>query len=164
MGNNMAVSIVVPVYNNADSISQLLAQIELEIEKNNLLSNSEIILIDDFSSDGSIHKILSYRSTSKVTIVLACLKMNHGQIYALKTGFSLATGDAIVTLSADLQDNPTLISEFLSHFNNGFQIIMAVRQDRQVGQGRPEHRDRIDQHRHRRLRQAPAEQGLLQQR
>jgi glycosyltransferase involved in cell wall biosynthesis len=127
------ISIVIPVYNNAGSISQLLSEIELEVKKHELIFNFEVILVDDYSKDQSVNTILDYQAKSKLNILILKLKMNHGQTFAIKTGFALATGNAVITLSADLQDRSSLISDFLIGYAEGNQIVIAVRKNREDG-------------------------------
>lgn len=127
------ISIVIPVYNNADSIDQLLNEIESEISNNHLKYNFEIILVDDDSEDESVRKILDYRAKSDLNVLCVKLKMNHGQTFAVKTGFALATGDAVITISADLQDRSSLISDFVMGYTEGNQIVIAIRKNREDG-------------------------------
>jgi len=127
------ISIVIPVYNNSGSIIELLNNIEIEFNKNNLNKDSEVILVDDFSKDDSINKMIVYKKSSKLNISIVKLKLNHGQIFAVKLGFFLATGDAVITLSADLQDPTSLISDFFEAYERGYKIVIGVRADRQDG-------------------------------
>lgn len=127
------ISIVIPVYNNAGSIDQLLNEIESEISKNYLKYKFEVILVDDGSEDESVRKILEYRAKSNLNILCVKLRMNHGQTFAIKTGFSRATGDAVITMSADLQDRSSLISDFVMGFTEGNQIVIAIRKNREDG-------------------------------
>ena len=64
------ISIVIPVYNNAGSISQLLNEIELEVKKHELIFNFEVILVDDYSKDQSVNTILDYQAKSKLNILI----------------------------------------------------------------------------------------------
>lgn len=127
------ISIVIPVYNNADSIDQLLNEIESEISNNYLKYNFEVILVDDGSEDESVRKILDYRAKSRLNVLCVKLKMNHGQTFAIKTGFARATGDAVITMSADLQDRSSLISDFVMGYTEGNQIVIAIRKNREDG-------------------------------
>jgi dolichol-phosphate mannosyltransferase len=133
VSNINKLSIVIPVYNNVGSINQLLNQIKSELEKNCLENNTEIILLDDCSTDDSINEMLAYKKDSKLNIVIVKFKKNHGQTFAVKTGFTLATGDAILTLSADLQDRTSLISDFIDGYKKGSKIVIAVRANREDG-------------------------------
>jgi dolichol-phosphate mannosyltransferase len=127
------ISIVIPVYNNAGSISQLLREIELEVKNHELIYDFEVILVDDYSKDQSVNRILDYQTKSKLNILILKLKMNHGQTFAIKTGFALATGNAVITISADLQDRSSLISDFVIGYTEGNQIVIAVRKNREDG-------------------------------
>ena len=127
------VSIVIPVYNNSESITELLNNIELEFKKNKVSNDSEIIIVDDFSDDDSMNEIIKYKKSSKLNIVIVKLKLNHGQIFAVKMGFSLTSGEAVITLSADLQDPTSLISDFLKGYERGYKIVIGVRANREDG-------------------------------
>ena len=100
---NLKLSIVIPLYNERDNLIPLEDKLEVELSKLGL--SYEIILIDDGSVDGSAHLIESMQKHNP-HIRLIQFGHNHGQSAAFAAGFKAARGEIIVTLDADLQNNP----------------------------------------------------------
>ncbi len=99
----MDLSVVVPVYNEEDSIGELTGWIETVCLNNNI--SFEIIYIDDGSSDASWKKITEL-SEAKSFVKGISFRRNYGKAAALHTGFKVATGDVVITMDSDLQDSP----------------------------------------------------------
>jgi glycosyltransferase involved in cell wall biosynthesis len=106
----MDLSIVVPVYNEEESIQELTEWIEKVCIINRL--SFELIFIDDGSSDSSWDKIMFMAGNSQFVKGL-CLRRNYGKAAALHTGFSVAAGDVVITMDSDLQDSPDEIPELV---------------------------------------------------
>ena len=94
----MKVSVIIPVYNECESIKDLYSQLII-------LFKTEIIFVDDGSSDGSVETI---KKISKIdtSIKLIEFRRNYGKSAALNVGFKKAKGDVVITMDADLQDSP----------------------------------------------------------
>jgi len=95
----MKISIIIPCYNEVDTIELIIKKIqeELKIEK-------EIIVVDDFSSDGSRNKIDKIKDNYNLKIILN--EKNFGKGYSLRQGIQLSSGDIIIIQDADLEYDP----------------------------------------------------------
>lgn len=115
------VSIVVPLYNEKESLLPLHAEISQVCQLHPW--DYEIIYIDDGSTDGSI-KILEklYQKNPRQVRVIQ-FRRNFGKAEALSSGFRLAKGDFVVTLDADLQDDPHEIPKLIEKLSEGFDLV-----------------------------------------
>lgn len=123
------ISIIVPVLNEEDNISLLWQK----IKKNLKNFNYELIFINDGSSDGTqsiIEKIIE--KDKKVKLIN--LSRNFGQQIAISCGIDYAQGDAAIFMDADLQDPPELIPAMIEKWQEGFDVVYAVRKARE-GEG-----------------------------
>ncbi|MBI5122953.1 glycosyltransferase family 2 protein [Candidatus Roizmanbacteria bacterium] len=120
-------SVVVPVFNEKESLSVFFA--ELVKVLSTLAKEYEIIFIDDGSTDNSLEILKGFEKKNKHVKVFAFRK-NLGKAEALTFGFIKAKGDYIVTLDADLQDQPSEIHKLLSKAKNGVEVVCGWRKDR----------------------------------
>ncbi len=123
-------SVVVPIYNEAESISDLLAAITDAVTATQL--DYEIVCVDDGSTDGStgiLTQIASQRGDLKAVI----LRRNYGQTPAMAAGFEHARGKVIITLDGDLQNDPADIPLLLAKLDEGYDLVSGWRQNRQDG-------------------------------
>jgi glycosyltransferase involved in cell wall biosynthesis len=119
--NYKKVSIVIPVYNERTTIEQVLA----EVKAANVLGlEKEIILIDDFSNDGT-RQLLEELNDSEVRIIYQ--SENKGKGAALHAGFAAAVGDIAVIQDADLEYNPTEIEKVLKPIESGAKVVYGSR-------------------------------------
>ena len=121
-------SVVVPVYNEANSIPTLVQAIADALEPTQL--SYEIICVDDGSVDGSteiLTEIAKQRSDLKGLI----LRRNYGQTPAMAAGFESAMGKVIVTLDGDLQNDPADIPLLLAKLDEGYDLVSGWRKKRQ---------------------------------
>jgi glycosyltransferase involved in cell wall biosynthesis len=124
----MDLSVVIPVYNEEDSIPELTGWIEKVCEQDKL--DFEIIYIDDGSSDSSWDKIASLAEKNKFVKGYR-FRRNYGKAAALYTGFSVAEGDVIITMDSDLQDSPDEIPELVRMIrNDGFDLVSGWKKKR----------------------------------
>lgn len=98
------VSVVIPVYNEQDSLPELLRRTDTACAT--LGRQYEILLIDDGSSDDSARMLTEAAEAEGSHVVAVLLNRNYGQHSAIMAGFSHVTGDLIITLDADLQNPP----------------------------------------------------------
>jgi glycosyltransferase involved in cell wall biosynthesis len=99
----MDISIVIPLLNEAESLPELYAWIKRVTDEHKL--SYEVIFIDDGSNDGS-WKVISDLSNQDPAVKGIRFRRNYGKSAALNEGFSIAEGDVVITMDADLQDSP----------------------------------------------------------
>ncbi|WP_013320538.1 glycosyltransferase family 2 protein [Gloeothece verrucosa] len=125
------VSVVVPIYNEVESITSLVETIASTLRETGL--DYEIICVDDGSRDGStevLRELAALRSDLKAVI----LRRNYGQTPAMAAGFRYAQGKIIVTLDGDLQNDPADIPKLLAKLNEGYDLVSGWRKNRQDDQ------------------------------
>lgn len=104
----MNISVVIPLLNEAESLQELYDWIAKVMRSNRF--SYEVIFIDDGSTDGSWQAVQSLSNKHKEVVAIRFLK-NYGKSQALHAGFAAAKGEVIITMDADLQDNPEEIPE-----------------------------------------------------
>jgi glycosyltransferase involved in cell wall biosynthesis len=120
------ISIVIPTYNEEQSLQTLTSKILKTLNK---IANLEIIFVNDGSTDNSL-QILKQLKNKHSQIKIISLSKNFGQTAALSAGFEHATGNIIVTLDADLQNDPTDIPKLIKKLNQGYDIVSGWRKNR----------------------------------
>ena len=123
------VSVVIPVYNEQESLPELIKRTTAVCET--LGKDYEILLVDDGSSDNSADMLSDAAAAPGSHIVAVLLNRNYGQHNAIMAGFSHVPGDLIVTLDADLQNPPEEIPRLVAKADEGFDVVGTVRQNRQ---------------------------------
>ncbi|MBE9182379.1 glycosyltransferase family 2 protein [Oculatella sp. LEGE 06141] len=121
-------SIVVPIYNEAESLPHLLSAITTNLDATKL--TYEIICVDDGSTDGSAD-ILRQQAQSHPYLRAVLLRRNYGQTPAMSAGFNYACGRVIITLDGDLQNDPTDIPRLLAKLDEGYDLVSGWRKQRQ---------------------------------
>ena len=123
-------SVVVPVYYNesnlVDTVPQLLSLAD-SLPKYGL----ELLFVDDGSGDNSLNILLEFQSRYPKVIKVVKLTHNFGSMAAIQAGFTVASGDCVGMIAADLQDPPQLFIEMVRHWEQGNKAVFAVRQDRE---------------------------------
>jgi glycosyltransferase involved in cell wall biosynthesis len=121
-------SIVVPIFNEIGCLDELYTRICQVME--HTAESWELILIDDGSSDGSTEIIRQLaRQDSRVRALI--FARNFGHQIAITAGWDYACGKAVVTIDADLQDPPETILDLISRWREGYQVVYAVRTERE---------------------------------
>lgn len=123
----MKLSIVSPVYRAENVLYELIERISKNIPKE--FNSYEIILVDDYSPDHSWQKIVEISKSNK-NIRGFKLSRNFGQHYAITAGLNQITGDYVVVLDCDLQDQPEEIEKLFNESKKGFDIVLARRYER----------------------------------
>jgi glycosyltransferase involved in cell wall biosynthesis len=121
-------SIVVPIYNEAESLPTLVKAIADAVQDTSL--SYEIICVDDGSRDGST-EILMELARQRKDLKAVILRRNYGQTPAMAAGFECAEGQVIVTLDGDLQNDPADIPLLLAKLNEGYDLVSGWREKRQ---------------------------------
>ncbi len=125
----MKISFVIAVYNNEGAITETYTQIQAVFSSELLEHEYEIIFVDDGSEDGSLAEILKHKKNDDGVKAITFTR-NFGQMAAMLAGFRAATGDAVINISADLQDPTSLIPEMVSKWVEGAEIVVCFREGR----------------------------------
>jgi glycosyltransferase involved in cell wall biosynthesis len=123
----MDLSIVIPLYNEQESLTELVSNINTHVK--NLNMQYEIIFVDDGSNDGSLQLLKSLR-TSFPQIKILSFRKNYGKSAALAEGFKIAAGKIVVTMDADLQDEPAEIPRLINQINTGYDMVSGWKKRR----------------------------------
>ena len=123
-------SIIIPVYYNElnlpDTVHQLLA-LEMMLAGFEL----ELVCVDDGSGDRSLEILIQHQRRHPDKIKVVKLTRNFGSMAAIQAGMTVATGDCVGVIAADLQDPPELFIDMIRHWEKGIKAVFAVRSDRQ---------------------------------
>ena len=122
------ISIVIPLYNEEESVIPLSHELRKALSRLN--TTYEVILVDDGSTDSSLQKLKEIVKNDNRFRYLSFRK-NYGKSAALQVGFKAATGDAVVTMDADLQDDPQEIQSLLKKLDEGFDLCSGWKKKRQ---------------------------------
>lgn len=124
MNPNKFYSIVIPMYNEEGNAGLLIDKIKDAMRD----YRYELILIDDFSKDGTVKQI---KEKNDPNVVLIQLKKNYGQSSAMMAGFDYATGDYIITMDGDLQNDPSDIPAMVKLLEDGgYDLVVGNREKR----------------------------------
>jgi glycosyltransferase involved in cell wall biosynthesis len=120
-------SIVIPVYNEIESLSVLISSLSRVLDS--ALYAYEIIFVDDGSTDGTT-EFLRQAAAENPRVKVLFFSRNFGHQAAITAGLDFASGDAAAVMDADLQDPPELLPEMLNLINQGYEIVSAQRMTR----------------------------------
>ena len=124
----MDISVVVPLYNEDESLPELVAWVDKVMVENNF--SYEIILVDDGSTDHSWQVIMQLKETYNA-IKGVTFRRNYGKSAALNVAFEVTQGDVVITMDADLQDSPDEIPELYRRVKEeGFDIVSGWKKKR----------------------------------
>ncbi len=124
----MDLSLVIPIYNEEENIPLLYAEIKEVLDGTS--HQYEMIFIDDGSSDTSV-QVLEQLSQKDERVLVVALRRNFGQTAAMSAGFDHASGDIIITMDGDLQNDPHDIPDMVAKLNDGYDVVTGWRYDRQ---------------------------------
>ena len=120
---------VIPLYNEEESLPELYAWITRVMEANGF--SYEILFIDDGSTDGSWNVVEQLHRTDPAHVAGVSFRRNYGKSPALHTGFRMAQGDVVITMDADLQDSPDEIPELYRMITSeGYDLVSGYKQKR----------------------------------
>jgi len=123
---NHLLSIVVPVFNEQDSLRQLYVEVTKALRD----LSYEIILVDDGSTDGSADAARALHADDPEHVRVILLRRNFGQTAALAAGLNAARGDIIIPMDGDLQNDPADIPRLLEKIEEGYDVVSGWRAHR----------------------------------
>ena len=129
-------SIIIPVKDEAEGIEHLFARLMPILEK--LPTKYELVFINDGSNDNTLELLLE-KQKDIPEIAVVDLSRNFGKEAALFAGFANCNGDAAISIDADLQDPPELILKMVQHWLDGFEVVTAVRENRDTDTSTKKH-------------------------
>lgn len=123
------ISLVVPVYNEEENLRELHEELTSVLDDLKGEVESEIIYVDDGSSDGSFSILKDiYKRDPRVKVIR--FRKNYGQTAAISAGFDHASGEVIITMDADLQNDPRDIPRLIDKINEGYDVVSGWRKER----------------------------------
>lgn len=120
MAEPIYISVIIPFLNEEETLVMLYNQVLEQFRR--LSVNGEIIFVDDGSTDNA-YNILKALSKNDEKLRLIKFRRNFGKAAALSVGFEMAKGEIVITMDADLQDDPEEIGKFISKINEGFDVV-----------------------------------------
>jgi len=123
------VSIVVPCFNEAESIPTLLERLDASVKELASAGGAEIIIVDDGSRDAS-PQLLREATRGRPHLRVIRFARNFGQTAAMSAGFDASQGDVVVPLDADLQNDPADIPKLLAKIDEGYDVVSGWRKER----------------------------------
>jgi len=125
----MKITFVIAVYHNEGSLSKTHEKIQSVFLHELVQHEYEVVFVDDGSKDGSLKELMLIRESDSCVKVVTFTR-NFGQMAAMLAGFKEATGDAIINISADMQDPVELIPQMVDKWLAGSEIVICHRTDR----------------------------------
>jgi glycosyltransferase involved in cell wall biosynthesis len=122
-------SIVIPLFNEEASLEPLVEEVRSALSA--LERSYEIIFVDDGSTDGSFDTLRQLHDDDPHHIRVVQFRRNFGKTAALAAGFRRVRGEIVITMDADLQDDPREIPKLLSKLDEGYDLVAAWREQRQ---------------------------------
>jgi len=128
VGVSPKLSVIVPFYNEEESIRPLYAAITAAVTPLNI--DFEMVFVDDGSKDNTV-QIATEIARSDPRVRLVKFRRNYGQTAAMAAGIEYARGEILVTMDGDLQNDPADIGQFLETMDQGYDIVVGWRHNRQ---------------------------------
>lgn len=126
----MDITVILPIYNEHENITPLIAEVEAALDATG--RSYEIIAVDDGSNDGSV-ELLRRLAVEHTHLRAIFFRKNSGQAAAFDAGFRSASGDIVVTMDADLQNDPKDIPALIEKLETGFDMVTGWRKNRKDG-------------------------------
>jgi len=128
-GEQLSVSVIIPVYNEADSLPILHQSLRNALD--NYSKSWEVVYVDDGSKDESVNILAELARDDSAHTCVVELRRNFGQTAAIEAGIDHAVGDVIVLMDADLQNDPVDIPMMLDYIDQGYDVVSGWRKKRQ---------------------------------
>ncbi len=125
----LSVSVIIPVYNEADSLPILHQSLRNALD--NYSKSWEVVYVDDGSKDESVNILAELARDDSAHTCVVELRRNFGQTAAIEAGIDHAVGDVIVLMDADLQNDPVDIPMMLDYIDQGYDVVSGWRKKRQ---------------------------------
>ncbi|WP_026495977.1 glycosyltransferase family 2 protein [Butyrivibrio sp. WCD3002] len=129
---NRKVSVLVPAFNEQDSLNELYSRILDNVKKlisNQLISEYEIVFVNDGSSDNT-EAVMCELADKDPNVHVISFRKNFGKSPALDCGFKHVTGDIVFTMDADLQDDPDEFQRFIEKIDEGYDLVVGWKKNR----------------------------------
>lgn len=127
METQPGLSVVVPVFNEGESVAPLVSAVTAALGEDRLW---ELLLVDDGSSDNTV-EIARHAAGGDVRVRIVRLARNYGQTAAMQAGFDHARGTIVVSMDGDLQNDPEDIPRLVTELENGYDLVAGYRERRQ---------------------------------
>ncbi|CAA6676541.1 Unannotated [Lentimonas sp. CC4] len=127
---SLQLSVVVPLCNEGATLTPLFEQIKAVVDQKNL-GSFEVIFVDDGSTDDSWEQLTRLKQVHPEHVSALRFRRNYGKAAALSSGFAEAKGKIVITMDADLQDEPAEIPSFIAKLNEGHDCVSGWKQLRQ---------------------------------
>jgi dolichol-phosphate mannosyltransferase len=124
---DLAISVVIPVYNEEENIPALYERLTAVLS--GIDPNYEIIFVDDGSGDHSV-PMLDQITSADSRVTLLELARNFGHQVAISAGLDFARGRGVIVMDADLQDPPEILPRFIEKWQEGYDVVYAIREER----------------------------------
>jgi len=121
-------SIIAPIFNELENLPLLYARVREELDKTE--QGWELIMVDDGSKDGST-EVIRKLAASDERVRPVIFARNFGHQIAVSAGLDYSRGDAVIIIDSDLQDPPEVIGELIAKWREGYQVVYAVRTERE---------------------------------
>ncbi len=119
----MKISVVVPMMNEEDNVKHLIEEVDKALKD----FDYELILVDDGSTDNTVEEIKKHMNDKTKLVIL---NRNYGQTSAMAAGIEVASGDIIVTIDGDLQNDPNDIPMMIEKLKEGYDVVAGIRAKR----------------------------------
>ena len=123
------ISVVIPIYNEADNIPDLFKRLKAVFDANRL--PYEIVFVNDGSVDASFSILADLRKNHRGVVKVVNFSRNFGHQLAISAGMKYCRGQAAVIMDADLQDPPEIIDDFVKKWKEGFEVVYGRRKERE---------------------------------
>ena len=125
---NPVFTIIAPIFNELENLPLLYARVREELDKTE--QTWELIMVDDGSRDGST-EVIRKLAASDERVRPVIFARNFGHQIAVSAGLDYSRGDAVIIIDSDLQDPPEVIGELIAKWREGFEVVYAVRTERE---------------------------------